>query len=64
MRYPPRQFARGLALVAEAPWSAAEWAVALFCVELLQAQIGRHPCQVLTYHFEELAALQSSRFSK
>ena len=30
-------------LVAEAPWSAAEWAVALLFVELLQAQPGRHP---------------------
>ena len=28
--------------VAEAPWSEAEWAVALFFVELLQAQPGRH----------------------
>ena len=26
---------------AEAPWSAAEWAVALRFVELLQAQLGR-----------------------
>ena len=26
-----------------APWSAAEWAVALLFVELLQAQPGRHP---------------------
>ena len=27
--------------IAEAPWSAAEWAVALLFVELLQAQLGR-----------------------
>ena len=32
--------------VAEAPWSVAEWAVALRFVELLQAQPGRHG----TYH--------------
>ena len=29
-------------LIAEAPWSAAEWAGALRFVELLQAQPGRH----------------------
>ena len=29
-------------ITAEAPWSAAEWAVALRFVELLQAQPGRH----------------------
>ena len=28
--------------IAEAPWSAAEWAGALRFVELLQAQPGRH----------------------
>ena len=28
--------------IAEAPWSAAEWAEALLFVELLQAQPGRH----------------------
>ena len=32
--------------IAEAPWSAAEWAGALRFVELLQAQPGRHG----TYH--------------
>ena len=33
---------RGKVILAEAPWSAAEWAVALLFVELLQAQPGRH----------------------
>ena len=32
-------------IIAEAPWSAAEWAEALRFVELLQAQPGRHPTQ-------------------
>ena len=32
---------------AEAPWSAAEWAVALLFVELLQAQLGRQVAYLL-----------------
>ena len=33
--------------IAEAPWSAAEWAVALLFVELLQAQLGRQVAYLL-----------------
>ena len=37
-----------LFVIVEAPWSAAEWAVALLLVELLQAQLGR---QVPYYYY-------------
>ena len=30
-----------MSVIAEAPWSEAEWAVALLFVDLLQAQLGR-----------------------
>ena len=37
----------GGAHIAEAPWSAAEWAEALLFVELLQAQLGRQVAYLL-----------------
>ena len=43
-------------LVAEAPWSEAERAVALLFVELLQAQPGRQAAQVGTYFAKRLPA--------
>ena len=40
-RFTPVTEALGATEFAKAPWSEAEWAVALLFVELLQAQLGR-----------------------